>query len=812
MGDAKNNRSSLYAFLVPFSLIVFSIFLVTQDEARADEDDWIRWGSDPDYLYHIDPLEIGSSDVEVLRYQLPDPAKPIAGLAVIWHGMRKRIPEGLYWPYSWEEYIKPTIDEPFDDADALTDFCYNNGLIVLSPLCKSTTHFGHVEAQKYCTAAISGLKYYLLHNYPAGSNSFDNNKIYMVGFSMGANAALSYACRHLKFAGEDYPDPNSDEGYPVAGLILNAGCYDPANIIADPEWRDGSTYYSLTYWEHTADPGKPKSWTPTNWYVTDHPLNPYGEWEPLWNGLGHTADPNHYPLLDPAPGNEYPNLFYYQQISTLILEGFYDDENYPGCYSTHDDISIARNLLSKTPVYIVYNIHDHTGGGKKPTNQGEPGEPGGVPKQNDRLINMLSSFGGRIRLGSYVDDRDWWLSPSPTTGNDQNHTWYILCQVENDVLGMAFTHLGFGTDGNGRPLHHITVDDTCVADPYQHYKLDLLADRCWYKPNNWNTTGDDGRFYWVDILKQETEPIVVEEYEPTPAERIFIDHETGIGDAHQLSHVVGSVNCFTNTLTIENAYNIKELGVNCDWGVSPWQPMLHSNRYLKINYHASCENKLPDEPDFGPQNLYLVSEDTLEKKPAYTVYNSGENRGKIFWPPENVFEFWKWWDKDFTTMIPPIYQGVNQRGLRFLLPGPVDNSIDVSLKVSFEDYVLDLKLKNEGGTQEITQVTVGTKYRVIITGFEPEEDEIYLFHTFQDEQIENAFANTYPRQNFLINLSSGNWVECSADENGVLDRTYTAPALQYGHTFEIHCFQVYRKINGSTQYKISNLKGLKVVE
>jgi len=85
--------------------------------------------------------------------------------------------------------------------------CLERDWFFLSITAVHDKNYGYLLAQQHCTAAID----YVIDDL---GYSIDTSRIYMAGFSMGAGAACSYACRHM------------GEKYAVAGLILVSGLFD----------------------------------------------------------------------------------------------------------------------------------------------------------------------------------------------------------------------------------------------------------------------------------------------------------------------------------------------------------------------------------------------------------------------------------------------------------------------------------------------------------------------------------------------------------------------------------------------------------
>jgi predicted esterase len=115
---------------------------------------------------------------------------------------------------AWHSYMQSEVNM-FNNPDFTVDEkCEQLGWIVLGPRCVEIDNFGFIKAQKNCTAAIKWLKEQLGYN-------IDTNQIYMLGFSMGANSALSYACRHM----------SEGNGYPIAGVISVSANFDYTHAV-----------------------------------------------------------------------------------------------------------------------------------------------------------------------------------------------------------------------------------------------------------------------------------------------------------------------------------------------------------------------------------------------------------------------------------------------------------------------------------------------------------------------------------------------------------------------------------------------------
>lgn len=281
--SSSHNTSFTHACRLPLMLlVVLSTMLIIQNGA---------YGFGAQYYEVEIPDPLGNGGVsEYIAYQIP--SNPTGALMVAWHGW--------FNPYNPQNDEWKAVRQVFNKSD-LDVKCEEYGLVLLSPLCKSLNNFGHLESQMYCTEAINYLRDELSATHGI---ELDTDRIYMAGFSMGAGAALSYACRHMQKVGEENPDPTLGEGYPVAGVMFNAGTYDYNNACGE--------FKSAGMWWGLANYNSPFSWKPTRWYSLIVETAPgMVTWIPIWQPPTPTIPPQKTPL------------FYYEQISTLFINGEY---------------------------------------------------------------------------------------------------------------------------------------------------------------------------------------------------------------------------------------------------------------------------------------------------------------------------------------------------------------------------------------------------------------------------------------------------------------------------------------------------------
>lgn len=698
-------------------------------------------------------------------------------LMVAWHGSTYADPND-------------SILDVFNCPDFVT-YCYLNNIVLLAPLCKDPHHFGDRKAQKHCTYAISWLRNIVKNNCP--NTPIDTEKIYMVGFSMGAGPALSYACRHTKKIHiDDYDlDLSKDVGYPVAGVILNAGGYDPANLCAD--WRDDMVYHKLCNWWNEpnppyTNPGYPP-WEPTSYYSFIHPIwpgPPVVDIETLWTGIKHPG--YNYPRMIPQVNSAFPNLFYYQQISTLVLEGYKYNKNEPhNGYVRREDLSIGRNASHNLPVYITYSALDSTG-------------HGGTKNQSDEMVAFLSSLSG-VDLETAVFDLPSG-PPSSVPGNKYHH-WDMLADCMDPASGFVnpFDHLGLGA---GLTPKKVSDQTPYSSAPGTDHAMDVLSDRGsyywdqWWKPSGWN-----GEFYWAEVLEQDTIPTEPDPSYPDPYgnPHILIDYDTGEGDEHQLSRVRGYVKRSENKVYIEESYNVMRLGIDCGWqDPDNPGPMLDTTQErFKMDYYTTRKNKLPNSPvqNFGTQSLYFKN---FLTDPTYMVRRSANPYvdGKVYWtwstnkPGYN--QHWVWFEN-------ANFQSPYDNCLKvYLTPTGSDDFIDIELEASFETYSMGLSIDSK-------KISKTQFYWIRIGGVNP-SDDVYLLRTLEQFQKEEAVGNG---QHLLILENGPRTTKMGPFHayvgGGILLMQHT-PTLDNG----VYNFQAFVAGSGGSDWKISPLVGLELVD
>lgn len=191
---------------------------------------------------YIPKTYTGTARQEWVRYQLPDGYSDTAGpypLCIVWHSY-SRTPLEIETDSTWPQE------------------CNSRGWIFIAPMCYDQVNFSCLDAHHHVTRAVE----YLIN---VQGWSIDTNKIYHVGFSMGATGALNYVSRHIAI-GSGY--------YPAAGVAIVAPVLDlkdafnqnDLGVFTYAPWLIGGTPADHEYRYKQASPMKMTN----NVYVLDH--------------------------------------------------------------------------------------------------------------------------------------------------------------------------------------------------------------------------------------------------------------------------------------------------------------------------------------------------------------------------------------------------------------------------------------------------------------------------------------------------------------------------------------------------------------
>jgi hypothetical protein len=115
---------------------------------------------------------------------------PASGWAETFLLQRPLVPVAQEMPLLvvWHKFGSSHLDAQFN-TDFLAE-AESRGWFVVAPLSAATKHFGSTEAEINTEVVLDFVLNYF-------GNEIDNDRIYSVGFSMGAGASLSYAANHV---------------------------------------------------------------------------------------------------------------------------------------------------------------------------------------------------------------------------------------------------------------------------------------------------------------------------------------------------------------------------------------------------------------------------------------------------------------------------------------------------------------------------------------------------------------------------------------------------------------------------------------